>query len=78
MNPEGTLWTDPPNYWETVVYPAYVRAHAGLFEGDNLEGGALSGKISDLIVFDSQSLTMTELVDRACRRITNKVEVEYL
>ncbi|EDR08894.1 uncharacterized protein LACBIDRAFT_161970, partial [Laccaria bicolor S238N-H82] len=28
----GTLWRDPPHYWEEIVYPAYLEAHKDVFE----------------------------------------------
>lgn len=38
-DPEGSLWRDPPNYFDDIVYPAYVRAHENIFEGGNVEDG---------------------------------------
>ncbi|KAI8963373.1 P-loop containing nucleoside triphosphate hydrolase protein [Daldinia sp. FL1419] len=32
------FWADPPGYVEKVVWPNYVAAHAGLFEGGDVEG----------------------------------------
>ncbi|KAB5595973.1 Nicotinamide riboside kinase [Ceratobasidium theobromae] len=40
-DPEGSLWRDPPHYWEQIVYPAYVRANEHLFEGEDVERGIL-------------------------------------
>ncbi|KAF8267946.1 hypothetical protein EI94DRAFT_1778730 [Lactarius quietus] len=31
MNSEGTFWKDPPEYFEKLVYPAYVDAHRSMF-----------------------------------------------
>lgn len=41
-DPEGSLWRDPPGYWESIVYPAYVQSSAGLFEGGDVEHGELA------------------------------------
>lgn len=35
----GGVWTDPPNYFEQIVYPAYVKAHEQMFENGNIEHG---------------------------------------
>jgi nicotinamide/nicotinate riboside kinase len=39
-DPEGSLWRDPPHYWEQIVWPAYVEAHSGLFVDGDLARGA--------------------------------------
>jgi hypothetical protein len=31
MTSEGTFWKDPPEYFEKLVYPAYVDAHRSMF-----------------------------------------------
>lgn len=35
---DGTVWEDPPFYFDEIVWPAYVEAHGGLFSG-NVESG---------------------------------------
>ncbi|KAN0064367.1 ribosylnicotinamide kinase [Thecaphora frezii] len=30
---EGTVWQDPPGYFDAVVWPAYVEAHQNVFDG---------------------------------------------
>ncbi|EAU80443.2 hypothetical protein CC1G_12108 [Coprinopsis cinerea okayama7 len=40
---EGEVWKDPPQYWEKIVWPAYIRAHEHLFE----EGDVESGKVKE-------------------------------
>ncbi|PFH52072.1 hypothetical protein AMATHDRAFT_57898 [Amanita thiersii Skay4041] len=66
---EGALWRDPPNYWENIVYPAYVDAHYELFENGDVERGALGSKVPDLMLLDILEMTMDEAVDRCCRVI---------
>jgi len=75
-DPEGTLWRDPPQYWENIVYPAYARAHQELFEDGDLESSVLTGKVPDLLMFDGKDMSMTELLDRACRGVSNAVDVD--
>jgi len=40
---EGSLWRDPPQYWEQIVYPAYVRAHERMFKDGNVEAAVPVG-----------------------------------
>ncbi|KAK0550947.1 ribosylnicotinamide kinase [Tilletia horrida] len=35
------LWSDPPGYYDNIVWPAYVLAHKGMFENEDVEKGAL-------------------------------------
>ena len=32
------FWSDPPGYVDRVVWPNYVREHAWMFEGGDVEG----------------------------------------
>ncbi|KAG8902502.1 ribosylnicotinamide kinase [Tulasnella sp. 403] len=77
-DPEGTMWRDPPQYWENIVYPAFLRAHQDLFENGDVEKGASTGKVPNLIVFNGLEYTMTDMLDRACRRISASAEEELL
>ncbi|KAK6528275.1 ribosylnicotinamide kinase [Arthrobotrys megalospora] len=36
------FWQDPPGYFELLVWPAYVKQHSYLFEGDNMDAGILT------------------------------------
>ncbi|KAK0528264.1 ribosylnicotinamide kinase [Tilletia horrida] len=38
---EETVWQDPPGYYDNIVWPAYVLAHKGMFENEDVENGAL-------------------------------------
>ncbi|KAL0062270.1 ribosylnicotinamide kinase [Marasmius tenuissimus] len=50
--PEGDTWRDPPQYWEKIVWPAYLKAHKHIFEnGDVVAGIPKPG--NDLIVLES-------------------------
>ncbi|KAJ7078836.1 P-loop containing nucleoside triphosphate hydrolase protein [Mycena belliarum] len=68
-DPEGTLWRDPPHYWEQIVYPAFVDAHAAVFEGGDVEAGAPSGKVAGLVLLESLSMSMEDAVSRSCEAI---------
>ncbi|KAH7912288.1 P-loop containing nucleoside triphosphate hydrolase protein [Hygrophoropsis aurantiaca] len=63
---EGTMWKDPPQYWEHIVYPAYVDAHAPMFENGDVENGNyVDGTVRGLVVLDG-NMTMEEMVERSC------------
>ena len=65
-DPEGSLWRDPPNYWEQIVWPAYVEAHAGMLENGDVEHGQSNGTVAGLLLFDGLELSMSEMVERVC------------
>lgn len=66
-DPEGSLWRDPPNYWEQIVYPAYLEAHKNVFTNGDVEHGAPTDKVKGLVLLDALEMTMGEVVDRSCR-----------
>jgi len=66
---EGELWRDPPNYWEQIVWPAYIEAHKHVFENGNWESGASSGNIEDLLIIDELEAGMTRAVDEVCEKM---------
>jgi len=72
-DPEGELWRDPPNYWEQIVWPAYIEAHKHVFENGNWEGGASSGKVEDLLIIDELEAGMTRAVDEVCEKMKQVV-----
>jgi hypothetical protein len=39
FSPEGSFWQDPPNYWDDIVWPAYIKAHKNMFEGGDVSRG---------------------------------------
>ncbi|KAG6861683.1 hypothetical protein C0995_013252 [Termitomyces sp. Mi166 len=59
---EGSLWRDPPGYWEQIVYPAYVDAHRDVFIGGDIEGGLPGEKVKGLVVINILELRMNEAV----------------
>ncbi|KAG6857765.1 hypothetical protein H0H87_004181 [Tephrocybe sp. NHM501043] len=65
-DPEGSLWRDPPGYWEQIVYPAYVDAHRDVFIDGDVEGGTPGSKVEGLVVINSLDLSMGEGVSRVC------------
>ena len=72
-DPEGELWRDPPNYWEKIVWPAYIEAHKHVFENGDWENGASSGNIEDLLIIDELETGMTRAVNEVCEKIKQVV-----
>lgn len=66
---------DPPNYWENIVWPAYVSAHAPLFLNGDVEAGQPdSKKIEGVVLLEASELKMDGMVDRACQLIRDRLE----
>ncbi|KIY43298.1 P-loop containing nucleoside triphosphate hydrolase protein [Fistulina hepatica ATCC 64428] len=63
----GTLWRDPPHYWEQIVWPAYVEAHKHLFAGGDVKRGALLD--DSILVLQPLEMSMDETVSRAADAI---------
>ncbi|KAF7362119.1 Fumarate reductase [Mycena venus] len=66
---EGTLWRDPPQYWENIVYPAYVDANRDVFEDGDVEKGKPTAKVEKLVLLDSLEMSMGDAVSRSCEVI---------
>ncbi|KIJ06758.1 hypothetical protein PAXINDRAFT_91531, partial [Paxillus involutus ATCC 200175] len=68
----GTLWHDPPMYWEQIVYPAYVEAHQDMFEHGDVENGKLTGEkeVTGAVMMEpvkkGEEMTMDDMVRRSC------------
>ncbi|KAF9648565.1 P-loop containing nucleoside triphosphate hydrolase protein [Thelephora ganbajun] len=75
-DPEGELWRDPPNYWEQIVWPAYIEAHKHVFENGNWESGVSSGNIKDLLIIDELETGMTRAVNEVCEKVKRVVYSE--
>lgn len=69
MSAEGVVWEDPPQYWEKVAYPAYIKAHRELFQGGDVERGPLTGRVPGMHVLEAEGLSMTEVFEQACEII---------
>jgi nicotinamide/nicotinate riboside kinase len=69
------VWRDPPNYWEQIVYPAYVKAHKHLFKDENVEKGVLNPDyINELILLPGegcgdQQMEMGQMVEVSAQHI---------
>ena len=76
-DPEGTLWRDPPEYWEQIVWPAYVAAHMHMVEGGDVEHGRPNGSVPELILIEGQELSMTEMVQQVCARLEGQAQLRH-
>jgi len=71
---EGDLWQDPPGYWDQIVYPAYIRSHKDMFEGEDVEKGEMKEEVKKKIVLlDGMSSDLQELLDRSCQAVLDFV-----
>jgi len=67
MNSEGTFWKDPPEYFEKLVYPAYVDAHRSMFTDGDIEHG--STLLSGLVLIEALQLNMDDMVARCSQEL---------
>ncbi|EJD03414.1 P-loop containing nucleoside triphosphate hydrolase protein [Fomitiporia mediterranea MF3/22] len=75
-DPEGSLWRDPPNYFDQIVYPAYVRAHTRMFENGDFEHGEPSDFVPRLVVIDCEELSMDEVFERSAQAVWEVSKIE--
>ncbi|GAA6003932.1 hypothetical protein JCM10207_006473 [Rhodosporidiobolus poonsookiae] len=72
---EGSLWQDPPNYWDLCVWPAYLRAHRPFFVDGNVETGAVDPAVVEGVrVFEAKELGMEKMVEQACEALYETVK----
>ena len=73
-DPEGSLWRDPPAYWEQIVWPAYIEAHREAFVDGDVENGMPNDKVPELLLINSLEIGMDEIVERSCAVLRRKLE----
>jgi len=73
-DPEGSLWRDPPNYWEDIVYPAYLDAHKDIFVDGDVEHGSLTSTVDELILIESLEISMSDAVEQCCSVLKEMAE----
>ncbi|KAK4052415.1 ribosylnicotinamide kinase [Microbotryomycetes sp. JL201] len=67
---EGALWKDPPNYWDNIVWPAYLKAHRPLFVGGDVEHGEFDASvISGVELLEARKFSMDELLSHAAQTV---------
>lgn len=73
-DPEGSLWRDPPDYWDDIVYPAYLDAHKDIFVDGDVEHGRLTSTVSELILIEGLEISMSDAVEQCCSVLKEMVE----
>lgn len=73
----GDVWVDPPRYFEKIVWPAYIKAHEHIFDGDIETGPVTSSwgeKGRDLLVVEPKDgeEEMTKAFISSCNAIFNR------
>ncbi|KIO04520.1 hypothetical protein M404DRAFT_1000648 [Pisolithus tinctorius Marx 270] len=69
-NSDGSIWRDPPLYWEHIVWPGYVAAHKDMFENGDVESGRPTGdKMRGMLVLENAKMSTTDVVNRCCEEI---------
>ena len=77
MTLEG-FWEDPPGYVDEVVWPNYLREHAWMFEGGDVDQGALTEEVGRQGIFvgpGKGEKGMGELLDWAVGVLTGEIDV---
>ena len=57
------------------MWPAYVRAHANMLEGGDVEQGKPNGKIKDLVFIEGLSQSIGDVLDLVCKRLVQTAEI---
>ncbi|KAL0579764.1 ribosylnicotinamide kinase [Marasmius crinis-equi] len=70
---EGSLWRDPPSYWEQIVWPAYLEAHRDAFVDGDVENGMPSDKVEGLLLINGLEIGMDETVERSCAALRHQL-----
>lgn len=74
----GGVWTDPPQYFPKIVWPAYVKAHQHIFESEDVENGDVKSgwKGRGLEVMDPKEgpEEMTRCFKRSCEIVRQAFE----
>ncbi|RSH86213.1 ribosylnicotinamide kinase [Apiotrichum porosum] len=62
----GGVWTDPPGYFDNIVYPAYVKAHASVMSGGDVENGTVTTADITVLAPGEGEGEMTRVLGEAC------------
>ncbi|PKI82618.1 Pob3p [Malassezia vespertilionis] len=75
----GSVWHDPPFYFDEIVWPAYLEAHAAMFENNDVETGAPltaspadrhdGGPVQHLVVIEGESMAPEAVAHASCEAI---------
>lgn len=72
------MWIDPPQYFDKIVWPGYLKAHAHIFEdpavGELKQEWGPKGRDLHVIKPGKGEEGMTEAFDECCEAIVNGVK----
>ncbi|KAG8736484.1 ribosylnicotinamide kinase, partial [Ceratobasidium sp. 414] len=79
LHTDGTVWVAPPEHWDRISYPAYIRAHAHLFHDGDVDRGAPI-EIYNLTMLDGQgterNMSFEEFFTTAASAILQHLEYD--
>jgi len=70
------FWEDPPGYVDKIVWPNYVKEHAFLFHGGDVEGGVLQDqeqRLSLQVMPKKFQEDLTSCLDWACQVVHSAI-----
>ncbi|WFD45252.1 hypothetical protein MPSI1_003933 [Malassezia psittaci] len=79
---DGQVWEDPPFYFDAIVWPAYLEAHAKMFTNQNVESGQPirtetrefdGGPVPHLNVIEAQTQPIDSVVNQALQCIHDAI-----
>ncbi|ORX40513.1 P-loop containing nucleoside triphosphate hydrolase protein [Kockovaella imperatae] len=76
----GDVWTDPPGYFDKIVYPAYVKGHRHMFEDGDVEQGDVSEEWRNsqhpvkMLVPGEGPEEVMRVVEDSCRYLVDQVK----
>jgi nicotinamide/nicotinate riboside kinase len=72
-----SLWVDPPNYFDDIVYPAYAESHGHLFTNGDVESDLDQSKLQEfdiLAINNDDGTNLNDALNTVCRFIVNKLQ----
>ena len=57
------FWVDPPNYFEKIVWPAFVNSHKYLFMGENVDDKLKPEVLEQFNIYDIRNDTDSSLLE---------------
>ncbi|WFD00966.1 hypothetical protein MYAM1_003723 [Malassezia yamatoensis] len=75
---DGSVWEDPPFYFDAIVWPAYLEAHAKMFQNQDVECGQPipaetrnfdGGPVPHLNLIEAQTQPIESVVNQALQCI---------
>ncbi|PWN25078.1 P-loop containing nucleoside triphosphate hydrolase protein [Jaminaea rosea] len=78
---EGETWKDPPLYFDEILWPSHLKAHARLFQGGDVESGQTTEEARDIHIVEAQEppgkgepTSMDDVVAEGCEVLLAALE----